>query len=186
MAHPHVPAAVPAADPAVAEPPAAPHHPGAHPRNYRELLLDETNSPNRERLGNYMQGYRFEGGALPAPATLREQTVVLTDRQPLSFLCLITGAQGLPEVSILHRLMRYMDMPGEEASGFHDQHLGLLGDIRPHQYPTVGVPSTVFHLVGTPVRVPTVAVMTAHMATWEDSTVPLGPFEEDAPETEVV
>ena len=53
-------------------------------------------------------------------------------------------------------------------------------------YPTVDVPSTVFHLVGTPVRVPTIAAMGAHIAAWEDPTVPLGPFEDGDPETEVV
>ena len=47
-------------------------------------------------------------------------------------------------------------------------------------------PSTVFHLVGTPVRVPTTGAMMAHIQAWNDPNVPLGPFPEDAPETEVV
>ena len=160
---------------------------GGGPRNYRELLTDEANSPNRDRLLTYLQGYRFDGGdGVLQPTVLREQTVVLSDRQPMSFRSLVTGAGGFPEVVILHRLMRYMDMPGEEASGFHDRYLGLVGDIRPHQYPTVEVPSTVFHLVGTPVRVPTVAAMGAHIAAWADPTVPLGPFADEDPETEIV
>ena len=105
----------------------------------------------------------------------------------MTFLCLVVqGPSGNPEVSILHRMMKYMDMPGEEESGYHDKILGLLGDIMPHQYPTVEVPSTVFHLVGNPVRVPTTASMLAVIPTWEDPSVPLGPFAEDAPETEVV
>ena len=159
--------------------------PAGIPSNYRELLSNEANSPTREMLANYLQGYRFEGGAVPVPAALRDQTVVLSDRQPMAFLCLITGPNGFPEVSVLHRMMRYMDMPGEEDSGFHDRYLGLLGDIRPHQYPIVEVPTTVYHLVGTPVRVPTTAAMVAHLATWADPNVPLGPFTDVDPETEV-
>ena len=146
MAHPVPPEAPPLGG--APEVPAAPGLPAPRglPRNYRELLSDEANAHPRDRLANYLNGYRFEGGGLAAPTTLREQTVVLSDRQPITFLCLTVGAHGIPEVSILHRLMRYMDMPGEDDSGFHDRHLGLLGDIRPHQYPTVEVPSTVFHL----------------------------------------
>ena len=49
----------------------------------------------------------------------------------------------------------------------------------------VDVPSTVFHLVGTPVRVPTTAAMAAHVAAWEDPNVPLGPSTDIDPETEV-
>ena len=87
---------------------------------------------------------------------------------------------------MVHRLMRFMDLPGEEASGYHDRVLGLLGDIMPHQYPVVEVPSTCFHLVGNAVRVPTMAAMNVLLPTWEDPSVPLGPFLEDAAETEVV
>ncbi|KAI2506962.1 hypothetical protein MHU86_7459 [Fragilaria crotonensis] len=104
----------------------------------------------------------------------------------MAFLCLVAGPGGHHEVSIVHRLMRYMDMPGEEESGFNDKVLGLLGDILPYQYPTVEVPNSAFHLVGTPVRVPTTAGMLTLVPAWEDTTVPLGPFTEADPETEVV
>jgi hypothetical protein len=107
----------------------------APPRSYRELLSDARNSPAPERLGNYLQGYRFDGGGVPTPAALRDQTVILSDRQPMAFLCLVAGPGGTPEVAIVHRLMRYMDMPGEEESGFNDRVLGLLGDIMPHASP---------------------------------------------------
>jgi hypothetical protein len=171
-------------------PPGAPHVAApiaAHqPSTYCELLNDEANSPAPGRLVNYLQGYRFEGGGIPTPAALRDQTVTLSDRQPMTFMCLIQGASGTPEVTILHRLMRYMDKPGEEDSGLHDKVLGLQGDIMPHQYPMIEVPSTVFHLVGNAVRVPTTDAMVALVPTWEDPTTPLGPFAEDAPETEVV
>lgn len=159
------------------------------PRTYRELLSDEANSPRQDRLATFMQGYRFEGGAgpLPAPTVLREQTAVWSDRQPIAFLCLIAGPSGFPEVSILHRMMRYMDMPGKDPSGFHDsRYLGLLGDILPHQFPTVEVPNTVLHLVAAPVRVPNNAAMAAPVAAWVDPNVPLGPFDEEVPETVVV
>ena len=131
-----------------------------------------------------MQGYRFDGG--PTPAALRDQTVHMSDRQPMAFLCLVTGAGGVNEVGVLHRLMRYMDMPGEPESGYHDQVLGLLGDIMPHQYPAVEVPGTTFHLVGAPVRVPTTAGMAVLLPTWNHPHVPLGPYTDEDPETEVV
>ena len=175
MAHPHAPE-VPAFAPPV-----------ALPTTYRELLSDESNSPARDRLASYLHGYRFEGAApLPVPAALKDQTVVLSDRQPMTFLCLVVGPGGTPEVSVLHRMMRYMDMPGEEVSGYHDRVLGLLGDIMPHQYPAIEVPGSVFHLVGAPVRVPSTAALVAHIPAWIDPTVPLGPYTEEDPETEVV
>lgn len=188
MAHPLVPE-IPVEDGALGAPMAPADLPLAavhRPTTYRELLGDETLSPTRDRLANYFQGYRYEGGVLPVPTVLREQTVVISDRQPMTFLCLVAGHNGFPEIAIMHRMMRYMDMPGEDASGFHDRYLGLLGDIMPHQYPTVEIPSTVFHLVGTPVRVPTTGAMMVHIEAWADPSVPLGPYNEDDPETEVV
>jgi hypothetical protein len=130
--------------------------PPVRPVTYRELMSDETNSPSPDRAANYLQGYGFDGaGGVPTPAALRDQTITLSDRQPMAFLCLTPGVSGTPEVAILHRLMRYMDMPGEEASGFHDRVLGLAGDLMPHQYHTVEVPQSAFHLVSAAVRVPT-------------------------------
>ena len=107
-------AAVPAEAPAGVPPP-APVAPAvmAPPKTYRELLNDEAHSPTQARLANYLQGYRFDGvGGIPAPAALRDQTVNLSDRQPMAFLCLVPGPGAVPEVTIVHRLMRYMDMPG--------------------------------------------------------------------------
>ena len=88
----------------------------APPRTYRELFLDESNSPSPDRLANYLQGYRFDGaGDVPVPGTLRDQIVTISDRQPMAFLSLATGPSGALEVTIVHCLMRYMDMmPGEE------------------------------------------------------------------------
>ena len=120
------------------------------------------------------------------PAQLHDQTVALSDRQPMAFLVLVNGQDGTPEVTILHRLLRFVDSPGDEPSGFTDRVLGLLGDILPHQYPTVEVPGSVFHLVGAPTRVPTVAAMEVLLPTWGDPSVPLGPYTDLEPETEVI
>ena len=124
---------------------------------------------------------------MPAPAVLRDQTIALSDRQSMAFLALVTGPDGRYEVVVVHRLVHYMDAPGDDPSGLHDRMLGLMGDILPHQYPVVEVPTTVFHLVGTAVRVPTVAAMAALLPTWDSEIDPvLGPFGDDAAETEVV
>ena len=42
--------------------------------------------------------------------------------------------------------MRYLELPGEPATGFHDHVLGLVGDLRPNQYPVVEVPVSILHL----------------------------------------
>lgn len=101
---------------------------------------------------------------MPTPAILRDQTVALSDRQPMAFLALIEGPDGGYEVTIVHRMLKYLDAPGDNPSGLHDRVLGLIGDILPHQYPIVEVSNTAFHLVGNAVRVPTIAAMTAGAA----------------------
>ena len=111
---------------------------------------------------------------------------MLSDRQPMAFLCLTTGLDGAHEVTIVHRFVRYMDPPGDDPSGYHDRVLGLLGDILPHQYPVVQVPNTAFHLINNAVRVPTVTAMTALLPTWEEPLNALGPYTDLDPETEVV
>lgn len=93
------------------------------------------------------------GAQVRCPSLPRDQTAVLSDLQPMAFVYLTSGPGEGREVTILHRLMKYMDMSGEAESGFHDHVLCLNGDILPHQYPIVDVPSTLFHLIGTPVRV---------------------------------
>ena len=176
----------PAADAAAPPPPPA-EVAAEPPRNYRELYANARNNPAPERLEGYLAGYRFAGeGDIPTPAQLRDQTVALSDRQPMAFLCLASGPNGFPEVAIVHRLLRFVDAPGDEASGYHDHVLGLMGDIMPHQYPAVEVPGTAFHLIGTPVRVPTIGAMEALVPTWLDPRIPLGPYTEEDPETEVI
>jgi hypothetical protein len=181
--------------PAVPQPPAEPPvglaaPPTVPPRTYRELYVDATNNPTPERTAGYLAGYRFAepgGGGVPTPAALRDQTIALSDRQPMAFLALVTGQDGSYEVVVLHRLMRYMDLPGDDPSGFHDRVLGLVGDILPHQYPTVEMPVTAFHLIGNPVRVPTAEAMLAHLPAWDTAeAATLGPYTDQDPETEVV
>lgn len=104
----------------------------------------------------------------------------------MAFLALVRGQDETYEVVVLHRLLRYMDAPGDDPSGLHDHVLGLAGDILPHQYPVVEVPNTAFHLTGNPVRVPTVAAMSALLPTWDEAEPILGPYTEQDPETEVV
>ncbi len=63
---------------------------------------------------NYLHGYRFDGeGDIPVPTTLRDQTVSLSNRQPMEFLSLTTGPSGNLKNTKVHRLIQYMDMPGK-------------------------------------------------------------------------
>jgi hypothetical protein len=90
------------------------------------------------RLEKY-HGYRFtEGGAgaVPGPAALRDQTCQLCNRWAMAFLCLLPGPDNTR-----HKVR--IPPPRQDVTGFHDRVLGLLGDIRPRQYPpVVEVPST--------------------------------------------
>jgi hypothetical protein len=127
MAHLEPPADVPAA--------AGPLVPAgiAALTTYRQLFSDATRDAVFDRPAAYLAGYRFvdPAGAVPAPATLRDQTSQLCDRQPMAFLCLVARHDGVSsEVRILHRFMRYLELPGEPATGFHDRVIGLVGDIR--------------------------------------------------------
>jgi hypothetical protein len=165
---------------------------GAPPINavttYRQLLSDQTRDAVHGQPGAYLAGYRFEGGAqpVPAPAALRDQTVPMCDRQPMAFLCLVPRLDGTAEVRILHRFMRYLELPGEVATGFHDRVLGLLGDVRPNQIPVVDVPANILHLATTGVRVPTAATMDDVVAAWGEGPTFLGPYTEGDPNTEMV
>lgn len=75
---------------------------------YREYYGKRGHVPPHEQIAGYLVGYRFTdggGGIGPTPAALRDQKVTLSDRQPMTFLCLTTGADGTGEVSILHRFV---------------------------------------------------------------------------------
>ena len=162
-------------------PPAAP---AAEPTTtYRQIYADAARDAVFGNPGAYLAGYRFvdPAGAVPMPATLRDQTSQLCDRQPMAFLCLTARHDGaVHEVRILHRFMRYLELPGEPATGFHDSVLGLLGDLRPNHYPVVEVPVSIFHLATAQVRVPTAAAMDGLLlVTWPANLPALGPYAED-------
>ena len=181
---PPLPAATAAPPPVL--PPTPPHC------TYRELYGDDMNNPPADRVAQYFSGYRFtaepDGAAVPTPAALlRDQTITLSDCRPMALLVLVTDQGGRYKVVVLHRMMRYMDSPGGDPSGYHDQVQGLLGNIMPHQFQTVEVPRNAFHLVGMPAKVPTVAAMAALIPTWDDATPTRGPYTtEVAGETEEV
>jgi hypothetical protein len=104
----------------------------------------------------------------------------------MAFLGLVSGRGDVLEVVIVHRMLRYVDAPGDEPTGLNDHILGLAGNILPHQYPTVDIQGSAFHLVGTAVRVPTVAAMTTLLPTCDEAQQVLGPFTEQDPKTEVI
>ena len=145
MAHQEPPPAAAAAA-AATVPPAPPEGLVGPPRTYRALYADAAYNPAPDRIAGFLAGYRFSGdGDIPTPAQLRDQTVALSDRQPMAFLCLVPGQDGVPdEVSVVHRLLRYVDTPGDDDSGFHDSVLGLLGDI--NAAPVSGGGSTEYHI----------------------------------------
>ena len=97
--------------------------PVAPPKTYRELYANAANNHSLHRTAGYLGGYRFTdalGGAVPTHiALVRDQTIALRDRQPMVFLCLVSGLEG-PEVFIVHRVLRYMDSPADDPSGYHD------------------------------------------------------------------
>ena len=107
---------------------------GPPPSNYRKLYAAvgyQAGEPDPARL---LTSYRFTevaGGAeRPTPATLREQTFALSDRRPMAFLCLARTSGTKVEVGILHRMMRYFELPGAGEGGVADLSMGLLGDVR--------------------------------------------------------
>ena len=158
------------------------------PRNYRELFTREPQDGDPEPA-QLMSSYRFTevaGGAeRPTPASLKEQTFAFSDRSPLTFLCLTRRHGTSVEVRILHRMMRYFELPNAGGAGM-DLSMGLLGDVRAAQIPVVEVDNTVFSLVGgAGVRVPTIAVMPDQLAAAPPGTH-LGPYGADAPDTELI
>jgi hypothetical protein len=160
------------------------------PRTYRELYADHLNDNVFAQPAAYLAGYRFvdAAGNAPGPAALRDLTLQLCDRQPMAFLALVPRVDGTPEVRIVHRFMRYTDLPGEPPTGFNDRVLGLLGDIQPMQFPLVEVPNdTAFHLITAQVRVPVLAAMAGIVAAWDDRRDQyLGPYNDGDLGTELV
>lgn len=160
----------------------------ATPRSYRELYMTEGYHGDALAPTRLMASYRFTdavgGGERPTPANLKEQTLALSERRPVAFMCLHRKSGTSVEVRILHRMMRYFDLPGDGVEAA-DLSLGLLGDVRAAQVPVVEVENALFSLIGGAVRVPTVAVMPDQLATAPPGSY-LGPYGADTPGTELV
>ena len=163
---------------------------GATPGNYRELYSAAGFQAGEPAVNTLLPSYRFTevagGGERPTPASLREQTFAFSDRRPMSFICLARTTGALTEIRVLHRMMRYFELPGGGGGGVVDLSMGLLGDVRAAQIPVVEVDNTVFSLVtGAGVRVPTMAVMADHLEAAPPDTF-LGPYAPEAADTELI
>lgn len=160
------------------------------PGTYREPYASARYQATEPAPAHLLASYRFVevagGGERPTPAALKEQTYALSERRSTTFLCL-ARTQGLGVVvRVLHRMIRYFELPGGGGGTTVDYSLGLLGDVRSAQIPVVEVDNAVFSLIGgSGVRVPTTAVMPDHLQAAPPGTH-LGPFGAEAPDTEVV
>lgn len=158
------------------------------PECYRELYTAIGYDAGEPAPGRLVASYRFVeaagGGERPTPANLKEQTYALSERRPMTFLCLLKKPDGSVEVKVLHRMMRYFELPSE-GGRMVDLSMALLGDVRAAQMPVVEVDNTHFSLIGAGVRVPTVAAMPDHLAGAPPGTF-LGPYNADDLGTEVV
>ena len=163
---------------------------GPTPGNYRELYSAVGFQAGEPAVDRLLSSYRFTevagGGERPTPASLREQTFAFSDRRPMSFLCLARTTGARLEIRVLHRMMRYFELPGGGGGGVVDLGMGLLSDVRAAQFPVVEVDNTIFTLVGgTGVRVPTMAVTMDHLDA-APSGLFLGPFTNDVADTKLI
>ena len=121
------------------------------PNTYRELYSAatfQTGEPDPARL---LASYRFTeaagGGERPTPAALKEQMFAFSERRPMAFLCLARTIGTSVEVRILHRMMRYFELPDGGGGAATDLSMGLLGDVRAAQMPAVEVDNSMFSLM---------------------------------------
>lgn len=165
---------------------------GPPPGTYRELYAAATYQAGEPEPARLLSSYRFTevagAGERPTPAALKEQTLAFSDRRSMSFLCLARTKGNAAKVRILHRMMRYFELPGGGGGGaVMDLSMGLLGNVRRAQIPVVEVDNGLFSLVGAGagVRVPTVAVMPDLLMVAPPGSY-LGPFGAEDPDTEIV
>ena len=163
---------------------------GPYPSNYRELYSAVGYQAGEPAPARLIASYRFAevagGGERPTPANLREQTFAFSDRRPMTFLCLARTTGIKTEIRILHRMMRYFELPGAGGGAPVDLSMGLLGDVRAAQIPVVEIDSAHFSLVaGAGIRVPIAAVMPDQFQAAPPGNF-LRPYAADAPSTEVV
>ena len=160
------------------------------PSTYRELYSAAAYQSGEPAPTHLLASYRFTeaagGSERPIPAGLIELTFAFRERRSMTFLCLLRTTDIQTEVRVLHRMIRYLELPGVTAGGVTDMSMGILGDVSAAQVPTVVVDNTHFSLVvNAGVRVPTVATMADHLDTAPPG-VSLGPFEPEVPGTEIV
>ena len=158
---------------------------GARPSNYRELYAAAGYQAGEPEPALLVASYRFNevggGGERPTPAILKEQTFAFSERRSMTFLCLSRGASTKVEVRVLHRMLRYFELPGGVGGSVVDLSLGLLGDVRSAQIPVVEVDNSQFSLIGgAGVRVPKIAVMADQLEAAPPGNF-LGPYAADAP-----
>ncbi|KAI2511047.1 hypothetical protein MHU86_3359 [Fragilaria crotonensis] len=160
----------------------------AQPGSYREFYSTVGYQDGEPEPARLVSSYRFTdavgGGERPTPANLKEQTFVLSERRPMTFLCLNKKPNTGVEVRVLHRMMRYFELPGD-GGGLVDLSMGLLGDVRATQMPVVEVDNSHFSLILAGVRVPTMASMPDRLAAAPPGTA-LGPYAAGTPNTEVI
>lgn len=160
------------------------------PENYRELYAAVAYQAGEPAPGRLVASYRFAeipgGGERPTPASLKEQTYALSERRPMTFLCLLKRPDASVEVRILHRMMRYFELPNEGGARMIDLSMALLGDVRAAQMPVVEVDNSHFSLIGAGVRVPTSATMPEQLMAAPPGVQHLGPYGADDPATEIV
>ena len=148
-------------------------HEGAAYRSYREMYSAagyQAGEPDPARL---VHSYSFNhevagGGEWPTPASsLIEQTHALSERRSMTFLCLVRTGGTSTEVRILHRMLRYLELPRADGGGLVDLSIGVLGEARAAQIPAVVADNTHFALVlgNAGVIVPTIATMPDHLDT---------------------
>ena len=103
------------------------------PSTYRELYLAATHQGGEPAPARLLVSYRFNeiagGGERPTPSSLIEQTFAFSEQRSMTFLCLMRTTSTQTEVRILHRMMRYLELPGADAGGVPDMSMGLLGDV---------------------------------------------------------
>lgn len=109
----------------------------------------------------------------------------LSNRHPISFLCLARKVDVSVEFRILHQMMQFFELPGDGGMDVADFSMGLLlGNIRAAHMPVVEVDKTHFSLIGAGVQVCTAAVMPDHAVGAERY---LGPYyAADTPKTELI
>ena len=89
---------------------------------YRDLYADANFQAGEPGAAQLLSSYRYTeaagGGERPTLASLKEQTLALSDRRSLTFLCLMRTAGTGVDVRILHKVMRYYALPAASSWGW--------------------------------------------------------------------